>query len=147
MSKEKQEKSLLDLITAENLQEVNSDKKGLEELTKRFNEVTEFLFATDEVQKVLKEKDQRIAELEEQLANSIRPKFRIGQEVWETRPFMAWEVTSIKFEKHNGILYEIYQLGHKGTDDYNSCVLPSDNDRFFATKDEALKKLEEFQGE
>lgn len=72
MSKEKQKKSLLDLITAENLQEVNSDKKGLEELTKRFNEVTEFLFATDEVQKVLKEKDQKISDLEAKLAEKDR---------------------------------------------------------------------------
>ena len=72
MSKEKQKKSLLDLITAENLQKVNSDKKGLEELTKRFNAVTEFLFATDEVQKVLKEKDQKIADLEGKLDEKTR---------------------------------------------------------------------------
>lgn len=31
-------------------------------------------------------KDQRIAELEEQLANSIRPKFKIGQEVFYIAP-------------------------------------------------------------
>ena len=86
-------------------------------------------------------------DLEEQLSNAIIPKFKIGQEVWETRPFMAWEVTSIRFEQHNGILYEMYQLGHKGTDDYNCCVLPSDNDRFFATKEEAQAKLEELKNE
>ena len=32
--------------------------------------------------KILNEKDQRIAELEEQLKNAIVPKFKIGQEVW-----------------------------------------------------------------
>ena len=89
----------------------------------------------------------KIKALESRLANCIEPKFKIGQEIWETRPFMAWEVESIRFEKHNGILYECYHLGHKGTDHYNSCVIPSDNDRFFATKEEALKKLEEMGNE
>ena len=101
----------------------------------------------NEMATLLVEYRNRIAELEEQLKNAIVPKFKIGQNVWETRPFMDWEVTSIRFEKHNGILYEIYQLGHKGTDDYNGCVLPSDSDRFFATKEEAQAKLKELQGE
>ena len=32
--------------------------------------------------KILNEKDQRIAELEEQLKNAIVSKFKVGQEVW-----------------------------------------------------------------
>ena len=98
------------------------------------------------------EKDKKICELENEvkrlehrLSNCIEPKFKIGQEIWETRPFMAWEVTSIKFEKHDGILYQIYRLGHKGTDDYNCCIVPSDNDRFFATEEETKKHLEELK--
>lgn len=98
------------------------------------------------------EKDMRIVELENEvkrlehrLSNCIEPKFKIGQEIWETRPFMAWEVTSIKFKKYDGILYQMYHLGHKGTDDYNCCVLPSDSDRFFATEEEAKAKLEELK--
>ena len=88
---------------------------------------------------------QKIAQLEHRLSNCIEPKFKIGQDIWETSPFMAWEVTSIKFEKHDGILYQMYHLGHKGTDDYNCCIVPSDNDRFFATEEEAKAKLEEIQ--
>lgn len=34
---------------------------------------------------ILNKQAERIAELEEQLANSIRPKFKIGQEVWIIR--------------------------------------------------------------
>ena len=94
---------------------------------------------------LLEMKDEQIEQLEHRLSNCIEPKFKIGQEIWETRPFMAWEVTSIKFEKHDGILYQMYHLGHKGTDDYNCCIVPSDNDRFFATEEEAKAKLREIQ--
>ena len=96
-------------------------------------------------------KDQRIAELEEQLKNAIVPMFKVGQEIWETTPLMSWEIKRIEWHKFNGgngdVVMEIYRLGHDGTDDYNCCIMPVDNDRFFATKEDALKKLEELKGE
>lgn len=147
MSKEKQENSLLDLITAENLQEVNSDKKGLEELTKRFNEVTEFLFATDEVQKVLKEKDKTIAELEEQLKNAIVPKFKIGQKVYKVYtpnqkyPF-EFKIIGFKITKSKGEDNIFYNVEEDGFDMgwYPDEIL-------FATKKEAEQKLKEIKYE
>lgn len=95
-------------------------------------------------------KDKRIAELEEQLKNSVRLKFKIGQEIWEITQLMSWKIKRIELHKFNGgngdVVMEIYRLGHDGTDDYNCCIMPVDNDRFFATKEEALAKLEELRG-
>ena len=45
----------------------------------------------------------------------------------------------------NAKLYE--RLVYDETDDYNCCIMPVDNDRFFATKEEAQAKLEELKGE
>lgn len=94
---------------------------------------------------------QRIAELEEQLKNAIVPKFKIGQEIWETTPLMSWKIKRIEWHKFNGgngdVVIEIYRLGHDGTDDYNCCIMPVYNDRFFATKEEAEAKLQELKGE
>ena len=107
MSKGKKEKSLLDLITAENIQEVNSDKEGLEESIKRFNEVTEFLFATDEVQKVLKEKDKRIAHLEAKLAES-ESKVKVG-EFWHS----AYQGKQLDYDKVYAELRKSYDENEK----------------------------------
>jgi hypothetical protein len=94
---------------------------------------------------------QRIAELEEQLKNAIVPKFKVGQEIWEITPLMSWKIKRIEWHKFNGgngdVVMEIYRLGHDGTDDYNCCIMPVDNDRFFATKEEAELKLKELKGE
>ena len=99
----------------------------------------------------LNKQAQRIAELEEQLKNAIVPKFKIGQEIWEITPLMSWKIKRIEWHKFNGgngdIVVEIYRLGHDRTDDYNCCIMPVDNDRFFATKEEAEAKLRELQGE
>ena len=99
----------------------------------------------------LNKQSQRIAELEEQLKNSIRPKFKVGQDIWDTTPLMSWKIKRIEWHKFNGgngdVVIEIYRLGHDGTDDYNCCIMPVDNGRFFATKEEAKAKLEELQGE
>ena len=95
----------------------------------------------------VKEKDQQIAELEEQLENAIVPKFKVGQEIWEITPLMSWKIKRIEWHKFNGgagdVVVEIYRLGHDGTDDYNCCIMPVDSDRFFATKEEAQAKLRE----
>ena len=95
----------------------------------------------------LNQQSQRIAELEEQLKNAIVPKFKIGQEIWEITPLMSWKIKRIEWHKFNGgngdVIIEIYRLGHDGTDDYNCCIMPVDNDRFFSTKEEAEAKLKE----
>lgn len=74
---------------------------------------------------------QRIAELEEQLKNSVRPKFKIGQEVWVVLDDGVakdvvennWFLCSL--EKSRLGLYEDY---------------------LFATKEEAEQKLNELKG-
>ena len=101
----------------------------------------------DDLCELLNQQDQRIAELEEQLENAIVPKFKVGQEIWEITPLMSWKIKRIEWHKFNGgngdVVVEIYRLGHDGTDDYNCCIMPVDNDRFFTTKEEAQAKLEE----
>lgn len=103
------------------------------------------------VKGLLEDKDQQIAELEEQLSNAIIPKFKVGQEIWEITPLMSWKIKRIEWHKFNGgngdIVMEIYRLGHDGTDDYNCCTMPVDSDRFFATEEEAKAKLEELKNE
>ena len=89
-------------------------------------------------------KEKLIVELKQK---AIVPKFKVGQEIWETTPLMSWKIKRIechKFDGGNGdVVMEIYRLGHDMTDDYNCCIMPVDNDRFFATKKEALEKLKE----
>ena len=96
------------------------------------------------------QQSQRIAELEKQLKNAIVPKFKVGQEIWEITPLMSWKIKRIECIQFNGgngdVVMEIYRLGHEGTDDYNCCIMPIDNDRFFATEKEAQAKLEELKG-
>lgn len=91
--------------------------------------------------------EQELAELKQK---AIVPKFKVGQEIWETTPLMSWKIKRIechKFDGGNGdVVMEIYRLGHDMTDDYNCCILPSDNDIFFATKEEAEQKLAEIGG-
>lgn len=105
----------------------------------------------EDVADLLNQQQERIAELEEQLKNVIVPKFKVGQEIWEITPLMSWKIKRIGWHRFNGgngdVGVEIYRLGHDGTDDYNCCIMPDDNDRFFATKEEALAKLEELKGE
>ena len=91
--------------------------------------------------KLLNEKDQRIAELEEQLKNAIVPKFKIGQEVWYVEDkftISSGEVLEIQLWdlKKDNIVYVIEYSGNVWCE---SVV--------FATKEEALAKLEELKGE
>ena len=92
--------------------------------------------------KHLNEKDQRIAELEEQLKNSIRPKFKIGQEVWfVSDPYSARyaKVRHMKIEEisissifvERGVMY--------AGDDWAGIS----ESELFATKQEAEAKLKE----
>lgn len=78
----------------------------------------------------------RIAELEEQLANSIRPKFRVGQKVYVVSSGDIYVITidSITIEKEETYTDFVY---------YDVCG--NGYDWVYATKEEALKKLEELQ--
>ena len=87
---------------------------------------------------ILNKQAQRIAELEEQLQECIRPKFKIGQEVFyvvdKYSPVLSGEVLEIQIWdlKKDNIVYVI---------EYGGNVWCESN--VFATKAEALAKLEE----
>ena len=104
---------------------------------------------------MLKIKEDKMQELETELAElkqkAIMPRFVVGQEIWD-KYLMAWKIKRVEthqFDTGNGnvAIIEIYRLGHDGNDDYNCCILPGDNDIFFATKEEAEQKLAEIKGE
>ena len=106
-----------------------------------------------ELREDLSQKDQRIAELEQELAElkekAIVPRFRIGQEIWYVgcSSIQSWIVNRIELDYMvNDKLCEIYRLGHYGTDDYSCCIMPFDSDRYFATEQEAQAKLKEVNG-
>lgn len=91
---------------------------------------------------LLNQQSQRIAELEEQLKNAIMPKFKVGQEVW-----YVWNKSQvIPFKcKIENIVYDSsknYKL--KYDSEHYICM---QEQHLFATKEEALAKLEELQGE
>ena len=77
----------------------------------------------------------------------IKTKFDLLQKIYDIYGH-CWEVISIKLTNVNSSkrdLWEIYELGNKGTSNFTVCILPIDKDRFFATKSEAeqaLKRLE-----
>ena len=93
----------------------------------------------------LDEKDQRIAELEEQLKNAIVPKFKIGHEVWwvDTR-VNSFNEQRYRIESYliDSIVITKEQFRYYGDD--GSWL--GDNE-LFATKEEAQAKLEELKGE
>ena len=102
----------------------------------------------------LEEKDQQIAELEEQLKNAIVPKFKKGQEVWfiynfeddnETLGILHKKVMFYTYNNYEGDYFE-YAMSDDGIRDtmWYGCV---DSKYIFATKEEAQEKLKELQGE
>lgn len=98
----------------------------------------------DNIKERLAEKDSRISELEEQLANSIRPKFKIGQEVWfvnETLEVMnKGKINAFEVYKFKGRPYDFwYDIDYvDGNIEYSDEV----SDEFiFETEQEALEKL------
>lgn len=130
-----------------------------------------------EVEEILHKQEKRIAELEEQLSNSISPKFKIGQEVWCV--YKYWyngvlseirnklfdkifvEITEIHIEKdYTSYIFQPKPRQNRfGYDDFeykdNSLYQMRnfgdtryiDNYWLFATKEEAESKLEELRGE
>lgn len=101
----------------------------------------------EDVTKILNQQDQRIAELEEQLKGCIRPKFKIGQEVWTINKDMASGIESGILEEcsiqENGLIYRFVTHKTKYSETYNY----KSEDKLFATYEEALAKLEELKGE
>ena len=93
----------------------------------------DFPYYTDEIIELLDEKDQRIAELEEQLKNAIVPKFKIGQEVWY---IVQEKIKSYKIAYIEGINFRY-------CDKDGSWLGEKD---LFATKEEAEQKLKELKG-
>lgn len=84
--------------------------------------------------KSLNEKDQQIAELEEQLKNSIRPKFKIGDKVYAIIDTWAYtDVFPVEI-RDTQLLYEVWD-GEDTTKQHST--------RIFATKEEAQAKLRE----
>jgi hypothetical protein len=91
----------------------------------------------------------RIAELEEQVKDCIKPKFKIGQEVWFINEIseeiylgvvVGFEVSKVYFSPLD-IYYRIeYEDGCLITDDF-------EDEFVFATKEEAQVKLKELKGE
>lgn len=106
-----------------------------------------FVDMIDKLHKTIYNQDQRIAELEEQLKNSIRPKFKIGQECWGIVPKTFWNKES----------YTIHFKVKAYIPDNNGIVLMLEDGitnlhysyewQVFATQAEAEAKLKEFKGE
>ena len=100
--------------------------------------------------KILNEKDQRIVELEKELKNGIRPKFKISDKCWAIR-----NATNIYNEPKQVLIKEI--LITKNCIKYyakNGCCTSRTNkttmhlqSQLFATKVEAEAKLKELKGE
>ena len=103
-----------------------------------------------DLQSQLEEKDQRIAELEEQLKNAIVPKFKVGDKCWAIR-----NATNIYNEPKQVLIKEITIT--KNCIKYyakNGCLTNRTNkttmhiqSQLFATKEEAQAKLKELKGE
>lgn len=96
----------------------------------------DFPYCTDEIIELLDEKDQRIAELEEQLKNA--PKYTVYSKVFfidDCEKIIKEDfVEQITINHRDGIYYELVNNLL-----FEECEL-------FATREEALAKLEEMRG-
>lgn len=118
-----------------------------------YNEIRCDRFALEKLVKESEAKDQRIIELEEQLANSIRPKFRTYQSIFYITQFYTstngtpeYDIISDKYyvsENENEII-----LGWNYANDFNRRkYYYVRKDWVFATKEEAEAKLKELEEE
>ena len=105
---------------------------------------------------LLNQQDQRIAELEKQLKNATVPKFKVGQEVWyiEDNQVNSATIDDMWIELSGGIehyfnldLSDGLGLVSKANDEKWEHHFGLGTYYVFATKEEALAKLEELQGE
>ena len=118
-----------------------------------YNEIRCDRFALEKLVKESEAKDQRIAELEEQLKNAIVPKFRTYQSIFYITQFY----TSTKGDTEYDIISDMYYvseneneiiLGWNYANDFNRRkYYYVRKDWVFATKEEAQAKLEELKGE
>ena len=116
--------------------------ENLEELKIRLHDCQVYHLKNNSNETLIHNLKNELAELKQK---AIVPRFVVGQEIWD-KYLMAWKIKRVEihqFDKGNGntAIIEIYRLGHDGNDDYNCCILPSDNDIFFATKEEAGQSL------
>ena len=135
---------------------LNEQDKRIKELEEELDDakrdyIPKLEFGLQRANKMGIDAEKENQQLKQQLAKlkqkAIVPKFVLGQEIWD-KYLMAWKIKRVEthqFDKGNGntAIIEIYRLGHYGNDDYNCCILPCDNDIFFATKEEAQAKLKE----
>ena len=93
----------------------------------------------------LNKQDQRIAELEEQLKNSIRPKFKPHNDLFV---IVGYKDESKIIEQY--YIDEIVIRGNGKYIEYRDIekeTIIGENNLLFATKEEALAKMEELKGE
>lgn len=107
-------------------------------------DVVRLLNHYDELQTLLVEKDQRIAELEEQLKNVIVPKFKPHNDLFvivgykdEPKSIEQYYIDEIVI-RGNGKLVEYRDIEQE--------TIIGENNLLFATKEEAQAKLEELGG-
>ena len=113
-----------------------------------------YCLSQEDVCNLLNKQDQRIAELEQELAEikekAIVPKFKVGQEVWsifisgyfrDCQKICNLEVTAI-MKCRNGVYYQGYIL-EKGK---NRSDYWFNEENTFITEQEAQAKLKEIQG-
>ena len=96
----------------------------------------------------IQEKNQRIAELEKQLANSIRPKFKRGQEVYTYNKYQGCiyklQLISIHIEQYETPEFDtLVYRARRLKDGFIGGYL---EEELFATEEEAQAKLEELRG-
>ena len=107
-----------------------------------YNEIVCDRFALEKLVKETEAKDQRIAELEDQLKNAIVPKFKKGQEVF---------YINSRNKISSGIIYNVRYDSMKGFDYYIPMLQIEDfrikEESLFTTKEEAEAKLKELKGE
>ena len=99
-----------------------------------YNEIRCDRFALEKLVKESESKDQRIAELEEQLKNAIVPKFKVGDKVYAIIDTFAYtDVLQVEI-RDTHLLYEVWD-GQDTTKQHHT--------RIFATEEEAQAKLKE----
>ena len=116
-----------------------------------YNEIRCDRFALEKLVKESEAKDQRIAELEEQLKNAIvLPKYNKGQKIYS---ISGKKILEGYFQEFNDDVWaEVIVNPTETTDEDGYTDVDFDVDMFwhkntFATKEEAEAKLKELQGE
>ena len=98
------------------------------------------------LKELLKQKDQRIAKLEQELAGlkekAIVPKFKIGQEIWCIQYMTIFKFKINKVEIHRGEEEAENRIIYGNWED----MIYQIEENCFATEQEALEKLKEIQG-